>query len=158
AAEAADAAWPDAAPPPLFLPAAGFWPRAAAFALDLAGPFLLALVVGVAVGGWSRAAGAPIGTLVGLAAWAAASVPGWRQRGDSPGKRVFGLRVCDLDGRPGIGGRAAWVRFGGYLVGVATLGVGFLLAGLSAGRRGLHDRLAGSYVARLPEPGGRRLL
>jgi uncharacterized RDD family membrane protein YckC/predicted nucleic acid-binding Zn ribbon protein len=141
----------DAAHAPLFLPAAGFWVRAAAFAIDLAAPLALGIVVGVAVSGWTRPAGLAAGLGVGLLAWLAVSVPGWRRRGDSPGKRLLGLRVCDLDGRPGIGGGRALARFGGYLVGVATLGVGFLVAGLSAGRRGLHDRLAGTYVGRLQD-------
>lgn len=134
---------------PLFLPAAGFWARAAAFAIDLAGPLALALVVGFAVSGWTPAAGLAAGAGTGLLAWLGLSVPGWRRRGDSPGKRLLGLRVCDLDGRPGIGGKRALLRFAGYVVGLLTFGVGFLVAGLTAGRRGLHDRLAGSYVGRV---------
>jgi uncharacterized RDD family membrane protein YckC len=134
---------------PLFLPAAGFWPRAAAFAIDLAVPLALGLVVGLAVSGWTPGAALAAGVAAGLLAWLGVSVPGWRRRGDSPGKRLLGLRVCDLDGRPGIGGRRALLRFAGYLAGLLTCGVGFLLAGLTAGRRGLHDRLAGTYVGRV---------
>lgn len=140
---------------PLFLPAAGFWARAAAFAVDLAGPLVLALVAGFAASRWSPGAGFAAGVATGLLAWLALTVPGWRRRGDSPGKRLLGLRVCDLDGTPGIGGGRALLRFAGYVVGLLTLGVGFLVAGLSAGRRGLHDRLAGTYVGRV---GRRRLL
>jgi uncharacterized RDD family membrane protein YckC len=136
--------------PPLFLPAAGFWERTAAGAIDLAGPLALGVVVAVAVSGWRlAAAGLAVGIGVGVAAWLAVTVPGWRRGGDSPGKRLLGLRVCDLDGRPGIGGRRALLRFAGYLLGVLTLGTGFLLGGLTAGRRGLHDRLAGTYVGRV---------
>ncbi|HEX6202843.1 MAG TPA: FHA domain-containing protein [Thermoanaerobaculia bacterium] len=136
--------------PPLFLPAAGFWERTAAGAIDLAGPLALAIVVAVAVSGWRLAAGGlAVGVGVGVAAWLAVTVPGWRRGGDSPGKRLLGLRVCDLDGRPGIDGRRALIRFAGYLLGVLTLGTGFLLGGLTAGRRGLHDRLAGTYVGRV---------
>lgn len=134
---------------PLFLPAAGLLPRAAAFGVDLAAPLALALVVGFAVSGWTPRAGLAAGVAVGLLAWLGLSVPGWRRRGDSPGKRLLGLRVCDLDGRPGIGGRRALLRFAGYVAGLLTFGIGFLIAGLTAGRRGLHDRLAGSYVGRV---------
>lgn len=136
-------------PPPLFLPAAGFWTRAAAGAIDLAGPLALGIVVGVAVSGWTPRAGLAAGLAAGLLAWLAVTVPGWRRGGASPGKRLLGLRVCDLDGRPGVGGRRALLRFAGYLLSVLTFGVGFLLAGLTAGRRALHDRLAGTYVGRL---------
>jgi uncharacterized RDD family membrane protein YckC len=134
---------------PLFLPAAGFWARAAAFAIDLAGPLVLALVAGFAASGWSPGARLAAGVAAGLLGWMALTVPFWRRHGDSPGKRLLGLRVCDLDGTPGVGGRRALLRFAGYVAGVLTLGVGFLVAGLSAGRRGLHDRLAGTYVGRV---------
>lgn len=135
---------------PLFLPAAGFWERAAAGAIDLAGPLALGIVVAVALSGWLPAAGGvAAGVAVGVAAWLAVTVPGWRRGGDSPGKRLLGLRVCDLDGRPGIDGRRALIRFAGYLLGLVTLGIGFLLGGLTAGRRALHDRLAATYVGRL---------
>lgn len=140
----------------LYLPAAGFWVRAVAFAVDLTAPLVLALVVGLAAGGWRTPTGAVTGVAAGLVAWMALSIPFWSRRGASPGKRLLSLRVCDLDGRAGIGGRRAVLRFIGYLLGVLTLGVGFLLAGLSAERRGLHDRLAGSYVGRI-EPSGRLL-
>jgi uncharacterized RDD family membrane protein YckC len=139
----------DPARSPLFLPAAGFWPRAAAFAIDFAGPLALALVVGFAASGWTHAAGVAAGIASGLLAWLALSVPGWRRRGDSPGKRLLGLRVCDLDGRPGIGVGRALLRFAGYVAGLLTFGIGFLVAGLVASRRGLHDRLAGTYVGRV---------
>lgn len=140
----------------LFLPAAGFWVRAAASLLDLAGPVLLAALAGTATGGWSTTTGLTAGSVVGVLAWMAVSIPFWMRGGDSPGKRLFGLRVCDLDGRPGIDGGRAALRFAGYLLGVVTLGLGFAVAGLTAGRRGLHDRLAGTYVARLGA-GGRLL-
>ena len=40
------------------------------------------------------------------------------------------------------------VRMGGYLISALILGIGFLMIAFSADKRGLHDRIAGTYVGR----------
>jgi len=143
---------------PLFLPAAGFWRRSAAALVDGIG------VAAAGAAGWAVAGAAGLaapawpawasGLAVAVVVWLAVSVVGWSRWGTTPGKRWLDLWVCDLDGRPGIGAGRAFGRWLGYLASAALLGTGFLAVGLGASRRALHDRLAGTYVAR--GEGGRR--
>jgi len=65
--------------------------------------------------------------------------------GRTPGMRVVGVRVIDVYGDPPTTGRAIARTFG-YLVSLATLGLGFLWIGFDSEKRGLHDWIAGTYV------------
>ena len=79
-------------------------------------------------------------SVVGVLLGAAYFVGFWGLRGATPGKELLGLRVTDEDGGSPIGlGRAA-LRFLGYLLSAASLGIGFLM--IAAGGGGLHDRVA----------------
>jgi len=85
-------------------------------------------------------------SVVGLLLGAAYFVGFWGLRGATPGKQLLGLRVTDEDDRSPIGlGRAA-LRFLGYLLSAASLGIGFLM--IAAGGGGLHDRVARTRVVR----------
>ncbi|MDA8020120.1 MAG: FHA domain-containing protein [Thermoanaerobaculia bacterium] len=76
-------------------------------------------------------------------------VVSWAVRGTSPGKKALGLSV---EGKvpdpsdPGIGFLRAVIRSAGYLVSALPLGAGFFLIAFSPDRRGLHDRIAGTWV------------
>lgn len=138
---------------PLYQPAAGLPLRLLALLAD--GAWLAAL-------GWAvaRVSDAPTAGLVtAVAAWLAVSLAGWSRWGTTPGKRLFSLYVCDLDGRPGVGPLRAARRLAGYLLSAGAAGFGFLRVGLAADHRGWHDLLAGTYVARIVEsaPRGRAL-
>jgi uncharacterized RDD family membrane protein YckC len=63
------------------------------------------------------------------------------------GMRLLKVRIIDLYGDPPSTGRAL-ARTGGYLAGLATLGLGFLWIGFDREKRGLHDWLAGTYVVK----------
>ena len=76
----------------------------------------------------------------------------WRWRGQTPGKMAAGIRVVRIDGSP-LGWRAAAMRFLGYLVNWLTLGVLFLWVAADDRKRGIHDRMAGTCVVRLPRKG-----
>jgi uncharacterized RDD family membrane protein YckC len=89
-------------------------------------------------------------TLVPLAALVGAlyHVYFWTRTGATPGKELLGLRVEDEEGRCPIGAGRAALRALGYVLGVASLGVGFAMAASAGGA--LHDRVAGTRVARAP--------
>jgi uncharacterized RDD family membrane protein YckC len=68
--------------------------------------------------------------------------------GQTIGKLVVGVQVVGDDGEPPRPG-AALLRYLGYFASLFTFGIGFLMAGLRADKRGLHDLLAGTRVERL---------
>jgi uncharacterized RDD family membrane protein YckC len=70
----------------------------------------------------------------------------WSVKGATPGKELLDLRVVAEDGRSPIPLGSAVRRALGYLLGVASLGIGFLMVAFSG--RGLHDRIAGTRVVK----------
>jgi uncharacterized RDD family membrane protein YckC len=66
-------------------------------------------------------------------------------RGQTPGKRLLGLKVIDVYGvRPSVLRAAA--RTLGYLPSLLFFSLGFLWIGFDREKRGLHDWIAGTYV------------
>ena len=106
----------------------GFWVRTGAWFIDL---ILLALAfVGLLI----------VPYFVGL----------WSWRGQTLGQIAAHIKVVHQDGKPMDLGTAV-LRFIGYVVCVLTLGIGFLMIAFDGQKRGLHDRLAGTYVIPFPE-------
>jgi hypothetical protein len=68
-------------------------------------------------------------------------------RGQTVGKRVFGIRVVRLDGEA-MTWWAAFERAGGYAAGFATGLLGFVQVYWDANRQAIHDRIAGTVVVR----------
>jgi len=68
----------------------------------------------------------------------------WGVSGATPGKRLLGLAVEGTDGSFPIGISQAAVRFLGYLLSAAVLGVGFVV--ILFGITSLHDRIAATRV------------
>ena len=82
-------------------------------------------------------------------------LPTWWS-GQTLGKRVFGLRVREITGKP-MTPLLNFKRFGGYLAGMATGGLGLAQALWDANRQGLQDKAAHTVVVderlpRRPEP------
>jgi len=86
-------------------------------------------------------------------------LPAW-WGGQTVGKKVLGLRVVELTGKPMTVLRNL-KRYGGYAAGLATGGLGFMQILWDANRQGLHDKAAHTAVLDLrtappgpaPEPG-----
>ncbi len=68
-------------------------------------------------------------------------------RGQTPGKRLVGVRVVTWYGEPPTLVRSL-VRTFGYLLSAALLWLGFIWIGFDREKRGLHDWIAGTYVVR----------
>lgn len=68
-------------------------------------------------------------------------------RGQTLGMRVMKMKIIDGYG-DSPSPRRALVRVLGYVVSLATLGLGFLWIGFDSEKRGLHDWIAGTYVVR----------
>jgi len=134
---------------PNSLPAAGFGIRLVATLLDGMLVMVVAGVISLLVGGgpWIAEGGAVFFSVI-LGLSFVLHVFGWNLWGTTPAKRLFGLYVCPVGGAPGISVGSAVLRFVGYVVGVLSLGLGFLMVAFTPGRRGLHDIVAGTYVGR----------
>jgi uncharacterized RDD family membrane protein YckC len=65
--------------------------------------------------------------------------------GRTLGMRATKTRIIDLYGDPPTVPRAG-IRTGGYLVGLATLGLGFIWIGFDSEKRGVQDWIASTYV------------
>lgn len=140
---------PPADAPAARMPAAGAVPRIAAWLIDSALLAMFGLVLWLVLGLNERPEGWQTAMLAAAAAGLLVLIAGWSLWGTTPGKRSLGLYVCTRDGRPGIGFLRATVRAAGWLLSLATLGIGFALAA-GAQRLALHDRIAGTYVGMRP--------
>ncbi len=67
--------------------------------------------------------------------------------GQTPGKRVVGIRVIQLANRP-ITWWGAFERFGGYAASLSTGLLGFAQILWDRNRQGLHDKVLGTVVVR----------
>jgi uncharacterized RDD family membrane protein YckC len=86
---------------------------------------------------------------MGLASWlyfAAFESSRWQA---TPGKKVLGLRVTDLEGKRLSFIRASG-RYFGKIISWLLLGLGFVMAGFTEKKQALHDMLASCLVLRNP--------
>ena len=144
----------------------GFWRRLVASAIDAALLIPLVLVFSgatsaVAGGNFPRLGEIGFGYMVhlaldgGAAGWAALvagaiivllySIIFTATIGQTPGKRVMGLRVIDAYGETPSVVRAL-ARALGQAVSVAVFSLGWLWIAFSREKQGLHDLIAGTYV------------
>jgi uncharacterized RDD family membrane protein YckC len=77
-------------------------------------------------------------------------LPFW-WKGQTVGKRLFGLRIVELTGKP-LGLMTSFGRYGGYAAGLATGGMGFLQVLWDPNRQAVEDKLAHTVVVDLRGP------
>ena len=77
-------------------------------------------------------------------------LPFW-WKGQTVGKRLFGLCVVELTGKP-LGLMTCFGRYGGYAAGLATGGMGFLQVLWDPNRQAVEDKLAHTVVVDLRGP------
>jgi uncharacterized RDD family membrane protein YckC len=138
-------------------PPAGFWIRVVAALVDFA---IFALVHRSFAYLAARLAGSGTGDSPALASlvWlftilftAAYTTVLHATFGHTVGKMLTRVRVVSLDGeRVTVG--AAFLRYIGYFASLATLTLGFVMAGLRRDKRALHDLIAGTRAERVRYP------
>lgn len=84
--------------------------------------------------------------LIGSTVYATAS---WATTGQTVGKMALGIKVIRTDGSA-VDLRIAFIRFLGCLLSVASLGIGFIILAFDSHKQSLHDRIADTYVVKLP--------
>ncbi len=146
----------DLPPPPASAmnPYGGFWVRFAAYFVDGIiigiGSVLVAVAWGLIVGWQSVSESSDLLPLVLIVlgqlyhAYFVSS-----EKMATPGKRLCGLYVTNLEGRRLSFGRAMW-RNMAALFSYLTFYIGFFMAGFTERKQALHDKLAGTVVHRQP--------
>jgi len=119
---------------------AGFWRRAAAICIDGLIVFLATVLASLVVSNWLALRLA--GVVVACAYYAGFHSSGWQA---TPGKRLYGIKVTDDEGRRISLSRAIARYFATWLSGL-ILGIGFLMAAFSHKRQALHDMICGTLV------------
>lgn len=141
---------------------AGFWARLAAYVIDgiivattcYALYFVPGFLYFAAIGQLGSNEPAPLAMAVVIFALCVIAGVGypvcfWRWRGQTPGKMALGIRVVRSDGSP-PGWGAALLRFLGYVLAWVTADLLFLWIPVDRQGRGIHDRIAGTYVVKAP--------
>jgi uncharacterized RDD family membrane protein YckC len=73
----------------------------------------------------------------------------WTWRGQTPGKIVMGIKVIRTDSSP-VTIPYAFLRYLGYIICTLTLCIGFIYIAFDDRKQGLHDKIADTYVVKLP--------
>ena len=122
---------------------AGFWVRLGAGIIDL-------LILGLIVGIIAYVFASPIiWVTVGLLVSVAHFVGFWLWRGQTPGKMAVGIKVIRTDSSP-LTWQCALLRYSGYIVSAMILFIGFIWIAFDSRKQGIHDRIANTYVVKLP--------
>ena len=131
---------------------AGFWRRVGATLIDTIPLAIMSWIIGTAtetpsmfwwdVEDVSDLRGFVLGAILG---WLYFALQESSRTQATLGKLVVGLYVTDEDGRRINFARATGRHFGKYVSGV-LLAIGFLMAGFTARKQGLHDMLARTLV------------
>lgn len=140
---------------------AGFWRRVAATCIDWAIEWVASYVVGFVVSFLFFLIISPEAiqdpavaeALAGLIGWVVAVLVGWlyyaifesSPKQATPGKMALGLVVTDIHGCRLSFGRATG-RYFAKIISVLTLGIGFIMAGFTPRKQGLHDFIASTVV------------
>ena len=132
---------------------AGFFRRAAAFAIDLTVLFAADVILSLLVVLVAPATPATRIILVWPAlAWAYFSLMESSAAQATVGKLAMGVKVVDRDGAP-ISFRRASIRQSLKVLSTLILLLGWFIAAIPPGKRALHDLLGGTVVVRnLPVP------
>jgi uncharacterized RDD family membrane protein YckC len=73
----------------------------------------------------------------------------WIWRGQTPGKMIAGIKIIRTDSSP-LEWMHAVLRYFGYIVSFVTVFMGFIWIAFDERKQGLHDKIADTYVVKLP--------
>jgi uncharacterized RDD family membrane protein YckC len=73
----------------------------------------------------------------------------WVWKGQTPGKMALGIKVIRTKNNQ-LDWTHSFLRYAGYVVCALTVFLGFILIAFDSHKQGLHDRIADTYVVKLP--------
>jgi uncharacterized RDD family membrane protein YckC len=133
---------------------AGFWLRLGAGVLDAIFLFLLLFFLYSVVGDYfydiyssffSMFAAGVISLLIKFSYF----ISFWVWKGQTPGKMIAGIKIIRTDSSP-LDWTHAVLRFVGYIASTLALFLGFICITFDPKKQGWHDKLADTYVVKLP--------
>jgi uncharacterized RDD family membrane protein YckC len=133
---------------------AGFWLRLGASLLDITFLFLLIFFLYSVVDDYfydiyssyfSIFAALVISLLIKVSYF----VSFWVWRGQTPGKMITGIKIIRTDSSP-LDWTHALLRYAGYVISALALFLGFICIAFDAKKQGWHDKMADTYVVKLP--------
>lgn len=146
---------------------AGFWRRLGAYFIDL---IILSIGIGIlsSIWGlgltsfwnigelfnlpeWATLPFVALGSLLSLLIEAAYFVAFWVWRGQTPGKMALSMKLIRTDGSKITLGTAL-LRYLGYIVSTVIFFIGFIWIAFDSRKQGLHDKMADTYVVKIPQP------
>jgi len=145
---------------------AGFWIRLLAFIIDV---IILGIINWIFNGVWGLASGSGwmarvgstdpftattgaswlVGSLVLFLVVVAYLICFWGWRGQTPGKMALRLKIIRSDGSD-LGWGVAVFRFLSYIISFLLVFIGYIWVAFDVYKQGLHDKMADTYVIRLP--------
>lgn len=90
------------------------------------------------------------GNLLSLLVNIAYFVGFWVWRGQTPGKMLLGIKLVSIDAS-NVTISVALLRYLGYIVSGAVLFIGFIWIAFDSRKQGFHDKMAETYVVKIPE-------
>ena len=133
----------DKKPKEFALEYAGFWIRLGAGVIDL---LILGSVLTILIYFFPAAAiWLPAGIVISFAYL----LSFWVWRGQTPGKMAVNIKVIRTDSSP-VKWQCAIRRCLGYIVSAITVFLGFIWVAFDARKQGLQDKIADTYVVKLP--------
>ena len=137
----------------------GFWVRAVAIFIDGCISGILGFIPSIAITMLAASAGpeSSVGVTLQILNMIISLAIGffyygwfYQNKGATPGKLIFGLRVVDTETGGNIGyGKTFLRQYVGGFVCTLTLGIGYLMVAFRSDKRGLHDMIAGTRVLRV---------
>jgi uncharacterized RDD family membrane protein YckC len=146
---------------------AGFWRRAAAFAIDIVALSVISSLcmpyqyfgfmklwnpdMFQNISEWLILPQLILGNLLSVLVAVAYFIIFWVWRGQTPGKMVMGIKIIRPDGSnmtPSI----AFLRYLGYIISTLVLFIGFIWIAFDKQKQGFHDKIAGTFVVVVPQP------
>jgi len=129
---------------------AGFWKRLFAAVIDgiilNIALYLIGYVIGYVFYGADYGGLMAIAYIIGfIGTWLYHAVLECSDRQATFGKQIIGIKVTNLNGER-IGFGQASGRYFGMIISTITLGIGFLMAGWTKKKQGLHDIISGCLV------------
>jgi uncharacterized RDD family membrane protein YckC len=134
---------------------AGFWIRFGAALIDIIFLALILFIVRYDIiikSLSSRLPPTPYVAILALFVWIihiVYFVVFWAWRGQTPGKMITGIKIIRTDSSP-LTWQYALRRYFGLVVSTLILFIGFIWIAFDSHKQGLHDKIADTYVVKLP--------